>query len=301
MRFPTELVTAIQQPQRRLPERVNFHPPFKFAMDSLAFWCSKFIGSAQVHGRDNSSSDDPAHFHTTRWSAIVVAAQSQMPGSRAALSELCVRYWYPLYAFARRRGYASHDAEDVTQGFFLHLLEHKALHQVHPLKGRFRSFLLASFQNYLASESYRARTLKRGGTQGFVFIDAENAESRYRLEPFENLTPEKIFDARWALTILAEAMKRLEEEYSTQQKSAAFETLKGYLATDAGKDSQPYEEAAKKLGISLGAVKTLIHRLRKRYAVLLREAVSRTVSDQSDVEAEIHALCDAIIAAEGRT
>ena len=294
-------MATVEHRQLALSEGVIFSGQHKFTMDRPILWCSKLVNKAQVHGRDNSSSDDPAHFHTTRWSAIVVAAQSQMPGSRAAISELCARYWYPLYAFARRRGYASHDAEDVTQGFFLHLLEHKALHQVHPLKGRFRSFLLASFQNYLASESCRARTLKRGGAQEFVFIDAENAENRYRLEPFENLTPEKIFDARWALTILAETMKRLEEECSIQQKSAAFETLKGYLATDAVSNSQPYDEAAKKLGISLGAVKTLIHRLRKRYAVLLREAVSRTVSDQSDVEAEIHALCDAIIAAEGRT
>ena len=294
-------MTTIQPTPGALSERVTFPGEPKFPMDSPILWCSKLVNKAQVHGRDNSSSDDPAHFQTTRWSAIVVAAQSQMPGSRAALGELCARYWYPLYAFARRRGYASHDAEDVTQGFFLHLLEHKALHQVHPVKGRFRSFLLASFQNYLASESCRARTLKRGGSQEFVFIDAENAESRYRLEPFENLTPEKIFDARWALTILAETMQRLEQEYSVQNKSAAFETLRGYLATDAGKDLQPYEEAAKKLGTSLGAVKTLIHRLRKRYAVLLRQAISRTVSDQSEVEVEIRALCDAIIAAEGRT
>ena len=284
-----------------LSERVTFWRPLKFPIDSPIYWCSFFGKDFDVHGEKNSLAGDPARFDTTRWSVIVVAAQSQMPGSRAALSDLCTKYWYPLYAFARRRGYASHDAEDVTQGFFLHLLDHRALHQVHPLKGRFRSFLLASFQNYLVSESCRARTLKRGGSQEFVFIDAENAESRYRLEPFENLTPEKIFDARWALTILAETMQRLEQEYSTQNKSAAFETLRGYLATDAGKDLQPYEEAAKKLGISLGAVKTLIHRLRKRYAVLLREAISRTVSDQSEMEAEIRALCDAIIAAEGRT
>jgi RNA polymerase sigma factor (sigma-70 family) len=284
-----------------LSERVTFLIPFKFRMDSPNFWCSKLVKNAQVHGKDNSLPGDPARFHTTRWSVIVVAAQSQMPGSRAALSELCAKYWYPLYAFARRRGYAAHDAQDVTQGFFLHLLEHKALHQVHPVKGKFRSFLLASFQNYLVSESDRARSLKRGGAQEFVFLDAENAESRYRLEPFENLTPEKIFDARWALTILTETMKRLEEEYSIQNKTYTFETLKGYVGTDAVSNSQSYDEAAQKLGVSLGAVKTLIHRLRKRYSVLLREAISSTVSDQSEVDAEIHALCDAIIAAEGRT
>ena len=284
-----------------LSERVTFGGPLKFPIDSPIYWCSFFGKDFDVHGEKNSLAGDPARFDTTRWSVIVVAAQSQMPGSRAALSDLCAKYWYPLYAFARRRGYASHDAEDVTQGFFLHLLDHRALHQVHPLKGRFRSFLLASFQNYLVSESCRARTLKRGGAQEFVFIDAQDAENRYRLEPFENLTPEKIFDARWALMILAETMKRLEEEYSTQNKSAVFEALKGYLATDAASSSQPYEEVAKVLGISLGSVKTLIHRLRKRYAVLLREAIARTVSDESDVEPEIHALCDAMIAAEGRT
>src|SRR6266478_9741620 len=116
-------------------------------MDSAIVWCSKLDENVQVPGKDESLAGDPARFHTTRWSVIVVAAQSEMPGSRAALSELCAKYWYPLYAFARRRGYVAHDAQDVTQGFSLHLLEHRALHHVHPLKGRFRSFLLASFQN----------------------------------------------------------------------------------------------------------------------------------------------------------
>jgi RNA polymerase sigma-70 factor (ECF subfamily) len=270
-------------------------------MDSAILRCSKLVENVQVRGKDNSLPGDPARFDTTRWSVIVAAAQSQMPGSRAALSDLCAKYWYPLYAFARRRGYASHDAEDVTQGFFLHLLERRALHHVHPVKGRFRSFLLASFQNYLASEFDRARALKRGGTKEFFFIDAENAENRYRLEPFEEVTPETIFDARWALAVLDETMERLQEEYSVQNKSSIFEALKGYLGTDAATNSQPYSEAAEKLGISLGAVKTLIHRLRKRYSVLLREAVSQTVSDISDVDAEIRALCDALMAAEGRT
>src|SRR6476660_7212773 len=198
-------------------------------MDSAIVWCSKLDKNVQVAGKDESLAGDPARFHTTRWSVIVAAAPSELPGSRAALSELCAKYWYPLYAFARRRGYAAHDAQDMTQGFFLHLLERRALHQVHSVKGKFRSFLLASFQNFLASEFDRARALKRGGAQKFVFLDAESAENRYRLEPFEKLTPEMIFDARWAVTVLTEAMKRLEEECSTQDKASAFQTLKGYL------------------------------------------------------------------------
>jgi RNA polymerase sigma factor (sigma-70 family) len=278
-----------------------FSNGFKFRMDSPIFWCFKLENNAQVPGKDDSLAGDPARFHTTRWSVIVVAAQSEMPGSRAALSELCAKYWYPLYAFARRRGYAAHDAQDMTQGFFLHLLQHGALHQVHPVKGKFRSFLLASFQNYLASEATGARSLKRGGAQEFVFLDAESAESRYRLEPFEDLTPEKIFDARWALTILTEAMKQLAEEYAVQNKADTFETLKGYLGAGAISASQSYSQAAEKLGVSLGAVKTLIHRMRKRYSFLLREAISSTISDPSEIDEEVHALCEAIIAAEGRT
>jgi RNA polymerase sigma factor (sigma-70 family) len=273
----------------------------KFVMDSPIFWCSKLDKNVQVSGKDESLAGDPARFHTTHWSVIVAAAQSELPGSRAALSELCAKYWYPLYAFARRRGYAAHDAQDMTQGFFLHLLEHDALHQVHPVKGKFRSFLLASFQNYLTSEAVRARSLKRGGAQEFVFLDAESAESRYRLEPFENLTPEKIFDARWALATLTEAMKKLADEYAAQNRAEVFETLKGYVGTGAIGASQSYSQAAEKLGIGLSAVKTLIHRMRKRYSVLLREAISSTVSDPSEIDEEVRALCEAIIAAEGRT
>jgi RNA polymerase sigma factor (sigma-70 family) len=301
MGFSIGGVVTVRSCNEPLSERVMFFKSFKFRMDSPIFWCSKLVKNAQVRGKDDSLAGDPARFHTTRWSVIVVAAHSEMPGSRAALSELCAKYWYPLYAFARRRGYVAHDAQDMTQGFFLHLLEHGALHQVHPVKGKFRSFLLASFQNYLATEANRARSLKRGGAQEFVFLDAENAESRYRIEPFEDLTPEKIFDARWALTILKETMSQLAREYGAQNKADTFEILKGYVGAGAISSSQAYSEAAEKLGVSLGAVKTLIHRMRKRYSVLLREAISSTVSDPSEIDEEIRALCEAIIAAEGRT
>ena len=155
-------------------------------------------------------------FNSTRWTLVMVSAQSQLEGGKAALAELCRIYWYPLYSFARRRGYSPHDAQDLTQGFFMHLLEHKALSQVDRLKGKFRSFLLASFQNYLSNQAQRAHSLKRGRDYEFVSLDWANAESRYRLEPADYLTAEKIFDARWAMTVLSEAMTQLASAYAAE-------------------------------------------------------------------------------------
>jgi RNA polymerase sigma factor (sigma-70 family) len=244
--------------------------------------------------------DDPARFRTTRWSAILIAAESQMPGSQAALAELCRLYWYPLYAFARRRGHGPHDAQDLTQGYFLHLLEHRSLKQVHPLKGKFRSFLLASFQNFASDELARARCQKRGGNREFVFLDAEDAESRYRLEPADHLTAEKIFDARWAMTLLGHAVGRLRQEYAARGEESRFEVLKAFVGVEEGRSPPSYEQVSQTLGVGVGAAKTLIHRFRKQYAVFLREEIARTVSDPADVEQEIHALCDALVVAEGR-
>ncbi|HYY26606.1 MAG TPA: sigma-70 family RNA polymerase sigma factor [Chthoniobacterales bacterium] len=240
-----------------------------------------------------------ASFHTTRWTIVLRAAQSQAPGGQSALAELCRTYWYPLYVFARR-GYSPEDAQDLTQGFFLHLLEHRALADVHRLKGKFRSFLLASFQNHLSDQLKHARRLKRGGDKVFVELDAEEAEQRYCLEAVEGLTAEKLFDARWAVTLLAEVLNRLRQEYATEGKTSVFEALNVFL--DPGNSGAPpsYEEVANQLQVSTGAVKTLIHRLRKRYTALLREEVGRTVSDPAEVDEEIHALCDALIASEGR-
>lgn len=247
-----------------------------------------------------SITDDPARFRTTRWSAILVAAQSHLPGSQAALSQLCRLYWYPLYAFARRRGYVPYDAQDLTQGFFLHLLEHRALKHVHPVKGKFRSFLLASFQNFLSDEADRARCLKRGGNREFVFLDAEDAENRYRLEPRDQLTAEKIFEARWAMTLLTQAVERLRDEYVARGERSRFEVLKVFVGVDEGKSPPPYEEVAKLLGVSTSAAKTLIHRFRKQYTAILRQEVARTVTDPAEIDDEIRALCDALVVAEGR-
>jgi RNA polymerase sigma factor (sigma-70 family) len=240
---------------------------------------------------------DPARFRTTRWSEILVAAESQMPGSEAALSELCRLYWYPLYAFARRRG---HDAKDLTQGFFLHLLRNRALKHVHPLKGKFRSFLLASFQNFASDEMARGRRQKRGGDREFIFLDSEEAESRYRLEPADYLDAEKIFDARWAMTLLGHAVERLRQEHAERGENARFEVLKVFIGVEEGRDAPSYEQVAQSLGVSVAAAKTMIHRFRKQYTIILRQEIARTLSNPADIEQEIHALCDALIAAEGR-
>ena len=225
----------------------------------------------------------------------MTAAQSQVQGGPAALAELCSLYWYPLYVFARRRGHSPEDAQDLTQGFFLHLLKHRTLAHVDRLKGKFRSFLLASFKNYLSIVAHRARCLKRGGNCEFVTPDLERAESRYLLEPVDTLTAENIFDARWAMTLLGRAMTLLGEEYAAQDKTSTFEMLKSFL--DLSKAPPPYERVADAFQVSVASVKTLIHRLRKRFASILREEVGRTVSDPAEVDGEIHALCDALIAA----
>src|SRR6201988_2630537 len=184
-------------------------------------------------------------FHTTRWTIVMKAAQSQAPGGEPALAQLCRNYWYPLYIFARRRGYSPEDAQDLTQGFFLHLLEQRALAGVDRLKGKFRSFLLASFQNHLSDQVDRARRLKKGGDKEFVELDAEEAEERYRLEPAECLTAEKMFDARWAMTLLAEALNRLRQEYATEGKTSTFESLKVFLDPMNSSFLPSYDEVAK--------------------------------------------------------
>lgn len=239
-------------------------------------------------------------FHTTRWTLVLTSAQSQVEQGKAALAELCRLYWYPLYAFARRRGRSPHDAQDLTQGFFMHLLEHRALAHVDRLKGRFRSFLLASFQNYLANELQRMRSQKRGGNNQFISLDWEEGETRYGLEPADYLTAEKIYEARWAMTLLRHVMEQLQKQYVAQGKGATFAELQVFVRFGEESRVLSYEEVAKRMAISLPAVKTLIHRLRKQYTTILREEVGRTVSDPADIDAEIHSLCDALIAAEGR-
>ena len=191
-------------------------------------------------------------------------AQSQAQGERSALAELCRVYWSPLYIFARRRRHSADDAQDLTQSFFLDLLEHRALTGLDRLKGKFRSFLLASFQNHLSDAVDHACRLKRAGDKEIVHLDAEEAEERDRLEPVESLTAEKIFDARRAMTVPGEALKQLRQERAAVGKISSFEALKVFLDPNSSLAPPSYDEMANRLQVTTGAVKTLMHRLRKR-------------------------------------
>jgi|HubBroStandDraft_6_1064221.scaffolds.fasta_scaffold119774_1 RNA polymerase sigma-70 factor (ECF subfamily) len=237
---------------------------------------------------------------TTRWSAVLLSAQSQATGADNAREELCQLYWYPLYAFIRRRGYNVDDAKDLTQGFFLFIFERKALQRVKPTKGKFRSFLLGSLKNYLSNVYQHENAIKRGGKVDFISVDFSDGEDRYSREPADSLTPEKIFDANWAVTLLAEAVERLKEEYSTEEKGIIFETLRPYLDLSGAVQMPSYEVASEKLNVTRAGVKSLIHRFRKRYSEILREAVAQTVTDPTEIDDEIRSLCEALIASEGR-
>jgi len=237
---------------------------------------------------------------TTCWSAILLSAQSQAPGSEKAREEFCQLYWYPLYAFIRRRGYNPDDARDLTQGFFLFMLDRKALKRATPEKGKFRSFLLGSLKNYLSNVYQHENAIKRGGKIDFVSVDFSDGEDRYSRGPADSLTPEKIFDANWAMTLLGRAVERLKEEYSAQGKGKIFEILRPFLDLSGIASAPSYEVAAEKLKVTGASVKTLIHRLRKRYSETLREAVAQTVSDPGETDDEIRSLCEALIASEGR-
>jgi RNA polymerase sigma factor (sigma-70 family) len=254
-----------------------------------------------VNPNDGSVDADAARFRSTHWNVVLTAAQDQTPAGQAALAELYRTYWYPLYSHVRRRGSSPHDAQDLTQGFFLHLLEHHGLAQVEPHKGRFRSFLLASLQNFLSVAHHRERRIKRGGLFKFISLDAETAESRYLLEPVDDLvlTVEQIFDARWTLTLMNEAMRSVQGQYVARGKGKTFQTLKDFLPRGRPEKPSSYQEAAMALGVSEAAVNTLIHRLRKQYSVALRREVARTVSEPAAIDDEIHLLCEALVAAEG--
>jgi RNA polymerase sigma-70 factor (ECF subfamily) len=215
---------------------------------------------------------------------VLTAGQGGQPESDRALAALCEAYWYPLYAEARRRGLNVEDASDRVQGFFARLLEKNDLSAADRSRGRFRSFLLASFGHFLSNQRDHERARKRGGGRSIVTLDPAQGESRYGQEPADEQTPERVFDRRWALELIDRSIGRLSDEYAHLGKSELFETLKPALAGDR---ASSYVELADKLGMTEGAVKTAVYRLRGRCASLIRDEVAQTVSSPEQIEDEL--------------
>lgn len=222
-----------------------------------------------------------------------MAARAEPPDrAMEALEILCRTYWYPLYAYVRRRGFSPHDAQDLTQAFFAHLLGIDFLKSIAREKGKFRSFLLAALNHFLANEWDKAQTAKRGGGARFISLDDEAAESRYRLEPVDEASPEKIFARRWALTLLEQVMTRLRAEFAANGKAELFDELKAFLSGGHGKST--YADVAARLRLTEGAVKVAVHRLRQRNRQLLRAEIAHTVSSPAEIDDEIKHLFAAL-------
>ena len=237
--------------------------------------------------------DDP--FAATHWSVIVAAAlgESEPERARAALAELCQTYWTPLYTFVRTRGYSVHDAQDLTQSFFVHLIENEIYARVDPQKGRFRSFLLAALKNFLADAHTHANRLKRGGAENFLPLDearAEAAESVFQTHSASGEMPEdRLFERSWAESVVRTSLERLAGEYERDGKRSVFQLLRVFL-TGSAEPLPTYDQLAEKCGIAAPTLRSHVTRLRNRYRELLRAEVRHTVVNEADVDAELHEL-----------
>jgi RNA polymerase sigma-70 factor (ECF subfamily) len=242
-------------------------------------------GSASTHG------ELPSHpvFVTTHWSLVRSARDKKSPQSADALEKLCRAYWYPLYAYVRRAGQSKENAEDLTQAFFARLLEKNFLEAAEQERGRFRSFLLLAFKRFLANEWDRIRAQKRGGGQTHVSLDTELAERKFKIETSAGETsPERLYERRWALTLLEQTMARLRAEFERAGKTGEFERLKSFLTAD--QREIPYATAATELGMSENTLRVAVHRLRKRYRELFREEIAHTLAKGEDVDTELRYL-----------
>lgn len=238
-----------------------------------------------------------SRFVTTSWTKVLAAREAPSTESRQALEALCRVYWYPLYAMVRRQGHDAEESRDLTQAYFAELLEKGYLDDYDPARGRFRAFLKASIKNFLSKQRERAQAWKRGGRADVVSLDAQDVEGRYRSEPVDRLTPEEIFERRWALTVLERALTRLRREQEDTDRAREFARLEGFLTGEQA--GAPYREVAQELGTSEGAVKTSVHRLRQRFGQLLRVEIAETVSSPDDVDDEVKHLLG-VVAPWGR-
>ncbi len=238
----------------------------------------------------SSASQPGGMFLPTRWSVVIAAGRGKPAEATRALEELCVAYWYPLYAFVRRAGHGAHDAQDLTQEFFARLLARNDLAAVDRARGKFRSFLLAALKHFLANEWDRAHALKRGGGQAVLSLDADSAEERYAHEPADTVSADQLYDRRWALTMLEQSLARVRDECAAEGNARLFAAIKGTLSGDA----TPHAEIAARLGMSEGAVAVAIHRLRKRCREALRTLIAETVNTDADVDEELQHLLAAL-------
>ena len=227
-------------------------------------------------------------FATTHWSVVVTAGRNDTGRAQDALAKLCQTYWYPLYAYVRRRGYSQEDAQDLTQEFFARLLERNWVGQADQQKGRFRSFLLSAMNHFLSDEWDKARAQKRGGGLAAVSLQLDTGETRYGHEPTNHVTPEQQFERRWALTLLEEVLRQLRLGYEQEGRADWFAALHPCLVGDPA--AQPYAELAIKLGVNEGTVKTAVHRLRQKYRQLLRNEIAQTVAGPGEVDEELRHL-----------
>lgn len=231
-------------------------------------------------------------FATTRWTVVLAAASEDSAPSRAALETLCSTYWYPLYAFARRRGADRHRAEDLVQAFFTALLEKKWVGDADPARGRFRAFLLTAFQRFCAKVHEKETAQKRGGRVRPLSLDFDDGETRFQAEDRTGLEPERVFDRRWALTLLARALERTRGEFVRTDRAESFAALLPYIGGPG--DARPYAEIAARVGSTEGAIKVAVHRLRARYRENLRAEIRDTVTDDAAVDDEIRHLMEAV-------
>jgi RNA polymerase sigma factor (sigma-70 family) len=235
-----------------------------------------------------SNGPSPARFPTTQWSRVISAGDPDAPLARESLAELCDAYWYPLYAYIRRRGHSPEEARDLTQDFFARALEKGVFAEADPARGRFRSFLRTVCAHFLANRRDWETARKRGGGRTILPIDAASAEGQYARELADDLTPERIFDRSWALTLLGRVLHQLGQEYDEAGKGATFEALRGVL--DGDTEVPSYAAVAGRLGTTEGAARVAAHRLRRRYGDLLRQEIAATLADPAQVDEEIRDL-----------
>ena len=231
-------------------------------------------------------------FATTHWTVVLAAGDRSTPQADVALEELCRIYWYPLYVYVRRHGHSREDAEDLTQGFFARLLEKNYLEGISSDGGKFRAFLLVAVKRFLANEWDRANRQKRGGGVAALSLDWQDADTRYQINPTDNLSPDKLYDRAWAVTVLERVITRLRDENCAEGKAKLYGQLKAFLMV--GKSDIPYAQAAAALELSEGAVRVAVHRLRRRYRELLREEIAQTLADPAQADEEMQVLFSAL-------